>query len=131
MLDEFGIATNQAFQIVRQSFGPRYRRAIQEHRHNWNATREPLAKLDAHKIVWILKSASTGLGVNCIKPTHLNQGQHDVALLNPAFQDLDEIGPRRNAIDVHEDMLARKRVRQGSVDFASLPLGVIATVADE
>jgi Biotin-lipoyl like len=131
VIDEFGIATYQSPKIVRQLFGDRDRCAIEQDRHDRYPTSEPFAHLDAHKVIWALKPSAARLRVNRIGPPSPDQRQHDVALLDPAFQKLDEINADRNAINVHKYMIAWQHLLESAVNLSRLPPSVIATIADE
>jgi hypothetical protein len=131
VVDEFGITTYQSLQIVRQLSGVRDRRAIEQDRYDRYPTSEPLANLDAHEVIGVLKPSATRFAVNPLGPPSPDQRQHDVALLDPTFQELDEINADRDAIDVHEYMIAWQHLLESAVNLSCLPPRVIATIADE
>ena len=76
-----------------------------------NIPRERRGDFSGRNIVRIVEPARAGL-VHCIEPIGADDNQEDIARSDLAVQIRHEIDPGRNAVDVHEDILLAKRLRQ-------------------
>ena len=50
---------------------------------------------------------------------------------HPILEQLSEVGSRRNGVDIHEDIFARRLLRESLMNHPRLIFAVMAAVADE
>src|SRR5262249_30318280 len=130
MRQPHGVPPGQRSDRFRQLLRARHVRVTHEH---WN---HPLVllqgrfNLDADEILGIIKTAGALL-VTSVNPAFADHGEQRIAPPDLLFQHPDEVETRRDVIDVHEQLIGRKRLLQPVKQAAGIARVVAAAIVDE
>jgi len=91
--------------------------SVDEHRDYAVLKLQPRLDLNTHKIYWIIKTTAS-LIVPSAQPVLANDGEHDIALGDLAFQLAHEGTTRCSAVDVHEKFVRREGLPETIVQAA-------------
>ena len=124
------VPANQGFQPVRQIFLLRHDCAVDQNRNDANIARERGFDLDANEITRIVETPSIVL-VAYRKPVLANDGDESIAISDTLGQDLYEIEPGFDIVDVVKDTFAFQPVDQAVINPTDESGRILAPVADE
>jgi len=106
-------------------------RAVEQNRNHRDVAGQRGAYFDAHEIFLIVEPSPACLWISRIGPTRAHENKQYIALLQPTFQDSNEIYPKWDRINIHEDVFARQSTQKRFIDPLSLVSTVVAAITDE
>src|SRR5262245_19077406 len=76
--------------------------AIEPNRDNWNVAGQRATYFDAHEVLRIVETPFACLRIKGTGPSLSHEDEQHFALLYPTLQNLHEVAPRWDRINVHE-----------------------------
>jgi hypothetical protein len=107
-----------------------HHRPVDKDRNDRNVALQRRLDLDADEVAGVVEAAAV-LTVGARNPVLADNRQERVALADPVGEDVDEIAPGRDCVDVEKDVLASEAARQPIVDPPGVSARVFPSIADE
>ena len=124
------LQANQLLQTLRQVFGLRQARAVDENWNDANAAAKRGLDLDPNEVMLVV-DASPFVPVNARNPLRANHRDERIANGDAFGQKFDKIDAGRNAVYVKENILATEPSGQPIIDAPRRPARVFPPVAYE
>jgi hypothetical protein len=124
------LAARELLERIGEVIGSRHRRAVNQHRDDWDVALKRRTDLDTDKIGGIIQAAAIVI-IRAREPLPADDGDERIASANAFGQDLNEIATRRDVVDVDEDAFAPEAGFQTIVDSPREACGVLPAITDE
>src|SRR5262245_26280893 len=125
-----GLTTHQRLQRFRQVAHFRHLRPIDQDSDHTNIASKRGLDFDRNEIVWSIKPAVTLL-VSGIQPVGTDNGYENIARGNLIVEMSYEVDPRRNMIDIHEEIFPPETLGKSIVQPTGRAGRIVSAVIDE
>src|SRR5262245_44149699 len=125
-----GLTTHQRLQRFRQVAHLRHLRPIDQDRDHTNIASKRGRDFDGNEIVRSIEPAVTLL-ISDIQPVGTDNGYEDIARGNLTVEMSYEVDPRRNMVDIHEEIFPPETLGQSVVEPTGHGGCIVSAVIDE